>query len=214
MEALHSIVLDLESRGLGAPVIFDIQKNGYMTDHAEAVSPLVSDNRIFAVDDPYRYSNIKGAPSSARSKYGFGSATHYGQDFIFKSPSDRVYVLSVPYPFSSKESVSRFQTAKLQVPMYKTLGSVLSLINHFECDLFENSLSPMVLAHRYTSISAAAGGGVLNELAASSITAANPKVRSPYHSISQSTSIGMASDSVASAPALPLITPTNGVLNL
>ena len=78
---------------------------------AEAVSPLVSDNRIFAVDDPYRYSNIKGAPSSARSKYGFGSATHYGQDFIFKSPSDRVYVLSVPYPFSSKESVSRFQTA-------------------------------------------------------------------------------------------------------
>ena len=199
-------------------MIFGIQKTGYMSEHAEAVSSLVPANRLSAMDDQYRYSNIRGAPSSARSKYGFGSVTHYGQDFIFKSPSDRVYALSVPYPFPTKESVAQFQTAKLQVPMYKTLGSVLSLVSHFECDLFENSLSPMVLAHRYTSISAAAGGGVLDELAASAITPANSGLRPSYPLVPQAISINGAPASVGpastGAPALPPIKPINGVLNL
>jgi hypothetical protein len=218
METLHNIALDLESRGLGAPVIFGVQKNGYMTDHAETVSPLVAANRLFAVDDQYRYTNVNGVPSSARTKYGFGSVTHYGQDFIFKSPSDRIYVLSVPYPFSSKESVSQFQAAKLQVPRYKTMGTVLSLISRFECDLFENSLSPMVLAHRYTSISAVAGGGVLDELAATSITPANPGLRSPHLPVPQPTSISgppaLAGTSSTGGPALPPKNLINGVPNI
>ena len=75
-----------------------------------------------------------------------------------------------------------------------------------------------MLAHRYTSISAAAGGGVLDELAASEITPANSGLRPSYPSVPQAISITRAPASVGpastGAPALPPIKPINGVLNL
>ncbi len=218
METLHDITADLESQALGIPVIFGLQKSGYMAQYATFLNRIVPANRLFAVDDQYRYTHIKVSPSAGRSKYGFGSETYYGQDFIFKSSTGRVYVMAMPYPFPAKESVAKFQAAKLALPRYKTLGSALSLISHFECDLFENSLSPMVLAHRYTSISTAAGGGVLDELAASAITPVNSGSRPSYHLVPQTTSVTRAPAPVgpvtASAPVLPQIKSINGVLNL
>lgn len=170
MEFLHRTTLDLEARGLQRPVVFGLQKQGYVVDHARVLERLLPANRFFPVDDAYRYTYMRQGPDVTRSRYGFGSESYYGQDFLFKSPTGKMYVVGVPYPFFSKESAGNFPTAKLSLQRYKTIGSVLSLINYFECDLYENSVVPMVLAHSYTSISAGAGGNVLHELVDTALT--------------------------------------------
>ena len=85
---------------------------------------------------------------------GFGAETYYGQDFLYKTPSGRTFVLSVPYPFAGKQDAGKhFVTAKAELHRYAQLPRALALIQHFECELFENAVVPVALAHRYTAIS-------------------------------------------------------------
>jgi hypothetical protein len=96
---------------------------------------------------------------------GFGNETYYGQDFIYKTPSGRTFVFALPYPFGSKENSSLvFHQAKTETWRYTDLSRAIALINHFECDLYENAVIPIALANRYTAISLVPGGRVLDLL--------------------------------------------------
>ena len=152
---------DLKNMGLEQPVVVGIQKTGYLVDHANLINRFVPSNRIFPVSDDYRYDLINSGITS-RGKYGFGSETYYGQDFIYVSPTGRVYVIGLPYPFKSKESANDFPREKVELARYPTLDRALSLINYYECDMYSNSLVPIILAHRLTSISATVGGAALD----------------------------------------------------
>jgi hypothetical protein len=48
--------------------------------------------------------------------------------------------------------------------LLRTPSSALALIKHFELDLYENSVVPIALAHRYMAISLKPGGRVLDLL--------------------------------------------------
>ena len=58
---------------------------------------------------------------------------------------------------------------KANIMNYKNIEVYTNLLNDFECELFENSLIPTVLAHKYTAISLAPGSKVLDLLAKSNI---------------------------------------------
>ncbi len=93
---------------------------------------------------------------------GFGFETYYGQDFIYKTESERTFVFALPYPFASKESGKDFIRNKTNLSLYPQLPRALALIHNFESDLYENAIVPIALAHRYTSISLVPGGKVLD----------------------------------------------------
>ena len=97
------------------------------------------------------------------STNGFGSETYYGQDFIYKTLSGRSFVFAIPYPFADKK-IPNFINVKAELGRYPDLPKALSLINHFETDLYENAVVPIALAHRYTAISLSPGGRVLDLL--------------------------------------------------
>jgi len=141
-------------------LIIGLQKTGQVVDHVKLIERFVERGRIFAINDDYRYQFILTGRDP--SQKGFGSSTYYGQDFIYKTQSGRVFVFALPYPFASKSG--DFINLKTKFEIYPELARALVLINHFETDLYKNAVVPVALAHRYTAISLAPGGRVLDLL--------------------------------------------------
>lgn len=142
-------------------LMIGLQKTGAVVDHAGLLSRFLPNNRVFCIDDAYRYRYILSGREDAGN--GFGYETYYGQDFIFKTESGRVFVFGIPYTFPTKHSEGvDFRTAKSEIDRYDSLPQALALIQHFESDLYQNAVIPIALAHRYTAISLVPGGRVLD----------------------------------------------------
>lgn len=163
MAYLYEVNDRLASAGYQRLVMIGLQKTGQVVDHVHFLDRHLPKNRIFPIDDEYRYERILAGRDTAAN--GFGSETHYGQDFIFKTPTGRTFVFALPYPFPAKTvpSVS-FVDAKTDPGRYPELARALALIEHFESDLYENAVVPVALAHRHTAISLVPGGRVLDLL--------------------------------------------------
>ena len=162
MNYLAEVNKQLSDMGQPRLLMIGLQKTGQVVDHVNLIERYVQRNRIFAINDDYRYSYICGRDPVEK---GFGNETYYGQDFIYKTPSGRTFVFALPYPFGSKENSSLvFHQAKTETWRYTDLSRAIALINHFECDLYENAVIPIALANRYTAISLVPGGRVLDLL--------------------------------------------------
>lgn len=160
MKFLHQVNQRLRELSLPQVLIIGLQKTGQVVDHVTLIERFLSKNTLMAISDDYRYTYILAGRSASQN--GFGSETYYGQDFIYLTPSGRTFVFGLPYPFASKQRED-FASRKLNWSMYD-LPRALSLIQHFEYDLFTNAVIPVALAHRYTAISAFPGGRVLDVL--------------------------------------------------
>lgn len=140
-------------------MIIGLQKTGQVVDYVTLIDRFIEPNTVFAIDDDYRYKYI--VPGRKPSQGGFGSETYYGQDFIYKTASGRIFIFALPYPFATKDS-SNFSREKIKPDNYQNLSLALALINKFECDLYENAIVPIALANQYTAISLVPGGQVLD----------------------------------------------------
>lgn len=168
MKYYHQTNEKLRKEGLPNITILGLQKTGQLADYFSLVSKHIPENTVYPVDDEYRYQYI--IASRDPSKVGFGDETYYGQDFLFKTASDRRFVVSIPYPFSGKgqREEGRFHKLKTEIARYPNLYRTLALIKRFETDLYTNAVIPIALAHRYTAISASPGGKVLDILSRNS----------------------------------------------
>jgi len=163
MTYLNEINERLTKQDLHRLLIVGLQKSGAVVDHVRMIDRFIPTNRLFAIDDDFRYEYIRSGKDPAGETFGY--ETYYGQDFIYKTPSGRVFVFALPYPFGSKHPAGiDFKNAKVELSRYIEMGRALTLLHHFESDLYENALIPVALAHRYTAISLEPGGRVLNLL--------------------------------------------------
>jgi len=158
--------------GLQPIIVIGLQKTGQVVDHAKLVSGFIEEDRLLLVDDEYRYKFILADRDPAGN--GFGHETYYGQDFIYKTPTGRIFVLALPYPFKAKSAIDDFVMVKTEIHRYTQLARALALIRHFEYDLYENAVIPVALAHRYTAISLVPGGRVLDILTRRALDAKMP----------------------------------------
>lgn len=149
----------LEKLNLPKLLIIGLQKTGQVVDHVGLIDRYIPTGKITTISDEYRYKYIL---LREKSKYGFGSSTYYGQDFIYKTLSGKTFVFALPYPFRSKSG--NFANEKTKIENYAELARAVTLINHFETDLYKNAVVPIALAHRYTAISLIPGGRVLDLL--------------------------------------------------
>jgi hypothetical protein len=144
-------------------LIIGLQKTGQVADYVRLIENFLPADRLFAIDDEYRYKYI--IVNRERSHRGFGAETYYGQDFIFKTRQGRTFVFALPYPFASKEIVGEsFVKQKTQWEKYSNLPLAVELIERLQTELFKNAVIPIALAHRYTAISLQPGGRVLEVL--------------------------------------------------
>ncbi len=158
----------LARKGQPPLLIIGLQKTGQVIDHVSLINRFLPKNRLFAIEDDYRYKYILA--NREPSSHGFGFETYYGQDFIYKTPSNRTFIFGLPYSFASKDMPGiNFPQEKVKWEHYPQLAKAVRLINHLESDLYKNAVIPIALAHRYTAISLQPGGKVLDLLTRKSL---------------------------------------------
>lgn len=163
MALYHEIAERQLARNLCPPVIVGLQKDGQVMEHARSLVPFL--NKSFekksafrVVDDIYRGKYICEVQNE-----NFGHETYYGQDFILKTESGRIFTVGIPYPYHDKQPRADFADRKSNPANYGNLLSrSFDLIKYFELDLYENAVVPIALAHRHASISLVPGGKVLD----------------------------------------------------
>lgn len=142
-------------------VVIGLQKTGQVVDYFELIKRYTPENSLLTISDEYRFKYINvGREASSR---GFGIGTYYGQDFVYTTSSGHSFVFALPYPFDAKFPSLQFQEQKAEIDRYPILNA-LSLIRHFETELYKNAVVPIALAHKHTAISLAPGGKVLDIL--------------------------------------------------
>lgn len=154
---------EMSAAGFTPPIIMGVQKTGALVDHARLVASYLPSGSYALVSDAYRSKYVAATKETA---YNFGHETYYGQDFIFKTESGRVFILGLPYPFEKKSVRTKFAKEKSKVEEYGDMPArAFDIIRQLECDLYSDSLVPVMLAHRHASISFVPGGNVLGLLA-------------------------------------------------
>lgn len=157
----------MRAKNLDAPLILGVQKTGAAVEHAKALGRYIENGTFRVIDDDYRHKHIA---ARAEKSENFGNETYYGQDFIYKTESGKVFVFGLPYPFANKSegatnSKSSFSNEKVRLEhYYNNLGKAMKVISHFELELYDDAIVPIALAHRHASISLVPGGKVLEIL--------------------------------------------------
>lgn len=153
-------------------LMIGLQKSGQVVDYINFVDRFLPRNKIYCIDDEFRYKYMLGNRDPAAKTFGF--ETYYGQDFIYKTPSGKTFNFLIPYPFASKDLAHiDFNQAKTALDNYENLPRAIALINHLESDLYRNAVVPIALAHRFTAISFEPGGRVLDLFARHTIRGEN-----------------------------------------
>jgi hypothetical protein len=174
---LLSVNAILEDYGLEPLIFFGLTKTGLVVDHVNLLLEHIRRNskdgsydnnlpksKILIIDDEYRFKYIQ--PKIGFST--FGAETYYGQDIVYFDPNGKPYVINVLYPIDKSDK--NFKQIISTQTSYRTLGKISSLINELEVDIYENALLPIVLAHKYASISLRPGVSSLEEFAKSIIS--------------------------------------------
>lgn len=163
MHLLNEINEGQRTDGHEVPVVMGLSKTGGLADHANLIKPLLPDGTIFPISDQYRYDFIDVSKRGRTAN--FGQETYYGQDFLVKTNEGRLFPMCLAYPLPEKKDEPTFQKKKMDMELYTTMGRALKVLTTFESDLYQNSMIPVILAHRHASISLTPGGKVLDILA-------------------------------------------------
>jgi hypothetical protein len=168
MRTINELQLDMISHGLAPPLIMGLTKTGIAVEHFAALNESIPNGIAFPVTDEYRYNNILGKRERAKP---FGDEFYYGQDVLIKTAEGRQFLISLPYPWNTKQD-PEFQSSRFELSKYRNVDIAIGIINLFQSDLYENSMVPVILAHEYASISLAPGGKILDLVTARALGAA------------------------------------------
>lgn len=135
-------------QGHSPPIIVGIEKTGSFRDHAENIKEQMESNTVLGMDNDYIYEYVM----SGTTDLEYGSKTYYGQKFIYKSESDRVFVLTIP----------KVQNGPQHEPeSYPLMRKTLETLSKVETALYDDATIPITLAHQNASIPLKTGSRVL-----------------------------------------------------
>lgn len=167
LKYLYDINKELTDSGRPPIIVMGVLKTGAICDYYKMIGSFVAKNSIFSVSDDFRnkYINFDRRPSATT----FGAETYYGQDFLLKTETGKLFVFNALLPFRDKHNKTCFKEEKANLLNYSNIGTYAKLIEEFECDLDSASLVPIALAKKYTTITLEPGGKVLDLLAKNAI---------------------------------------------
>ncbi|WP_226086692.1 hypothetical protein [Mesobacillus sp. S13] len=169
---LNKINQELISRSLNPLVYIGLSKTGTIVDYISLLMTHIRDNsseandllllpknKFMLISDDYRHKYIQPKMNDNL----FGAETYYGQDIVYFNQFSQPYVLSVLYPMNRNEEL--FTEKIFELGTYPNLGKIGSLINELKVDVYDSALLPIVLAHKYASISLQPGVSSLKDFA-------------------------------------------------
>jgi len=162
MRLLH----DVRARVGGVPpLVIGVTKSGRVVDHGKLIQPFLLERfprgrtLLLPISDSYRYRFIDLGAKNPQSN--FGADTHYGQAFLVRTSSDKMFELNVAYPFAEKGD--GFQERKVTLSHYgDTIFRALGVLELFQTELYEDANIAQHLAHRCASIAHRPAGRTLD----------------------------------------------------
>lgn len=166
-KCIYDVNAELQAAEMPPLMVVGLQKSGKLYDYIHLIGDSIRPDSIYCVTDDFRnsYVDFNKTPSSTT----YGNETYYGQDFLMKTKSGKLFVFTVPYPFPNKDNIATFKQEKSNIERYLNIGAYTRLIEDFESDLYESAVVPIALAQKYTAISLQPGGKVLDILAQSAV---------------------------------------------
>jgi hypothetical protein len=163
---LMKMINDVRSRVNGLPpLVMGVTKSGRVVEHGKLIQPLLLEHFprgrtvLVPISDVYRYRYIDFGAKNHESN--FGNDTHYGQAFLVRSASDRIFELNIAYPFVEKGA--GFQERKVDLGAYGSdIGRAIGVLELFETELYADANIVQHLAHRCASISHRPAGRTLD----------------------------------------------------
>jgi hypothetical protein len=131
------------------PIVVGVEKGGQFNDHALNVKEAMERGSVLAMDNEYIYEYVK----SGSTDLEYGERTHYGWPFIYKSQSERIFVLDVPQVYRGSD--------KYDPASYPLIRKTLETITSVETALYDDATIPITLAHQSASIPLKTGTRVL-----------------------------------------------------
>ena len=131
-----------------------LEKSGAFVEHAEMISDKLKNNQIVLLGNSYIYKYI--LPGQPRPGSIYGETTYYSHKLIYKSKYDNIYIASIP---------TIDLKAEPNLSDYINLQTVLNNIAYLKCDLYYNSLVPVVLANKLVSLSDHPSADILKSFA-------------------------------------------------
>lgn len=118
-----------------------LEKSGSFVEHAEQLSKKIQSNQFVLLGNKYIYKYI--IPGTSVDNRPYADSSYYSSKLIFKSEFDNVYVATIPNLDSKAEPVKAD---------YLNLDIVLHNVAALKCDLYYNSLVPVVMANKLVSL--------------------------------------------------------------
>jgi hypothetical protein len=149
LDTINEIYESQRSEGYTPPIICGIEKSGSFRDHAENIEEKMEPGSVLGMDNDYIYNYVM----SGTTDLEYGSKTYYGRKFIYKSASERVFVLTLPEIPESGPSHAP--------DSYPLMRSTLDTLRSVETALYDDATIPVTLAHQRASIPLKTGSRVL-----------------------------------------------------
>lgn len=154
LEEIKSIRHKQLEMGYKPPLVVGTAKSGTFYDHAQMIKSRLDGGDILEVSEDYINTHIMPNRSSETEH---GSNTYYGQKFIYKTNSGKIFFLMVPLRYDNGNRL-------YSISDYPLLKSSAELLEEIETNLYEDALLPVALAHKYASIPKEMGSTVLKIL--------------------------------------------------
>lgn len=118
-----------------------LEKSGSFVEHAVQASKKMLPKQMLLLGNSYIYKYI--IPGNGRDSEPYASSSYYGHKVIFKSEHSNVYVATIPNVQAMVEP---------QISDYININEILYNITALKCDLYYNSLVPVVMANKLVSL--------------------------------------------------------------
>ena len=119
-----------------------LEKSGAFVEHAVQAAEKMQKKQFITLGNKYIYKYI--VPGTDANNRPYADTSYYGSKLIFKSEFENIYVATIP----SLES--KIEPSKSD---YLNIDTVLYNISALKCDLYYNSLVPIVMANKLVSLS-------------------------------------------------------------
>ncbi|MCL5429796.1 MAG: NurA domain-containing protein [Chloroflexi bacterium] len=153
MRALVCYLLDNQNLFMAG-----LEKSGGFVEHADEVSRVLNPGQIILLDNEYIYKYI--LPGKADNQDAYGSTTYYANKVIFKTKSERMYVINVP------------TRVMLQAPKendFPNLQTILANVEKLKCDMYDDALIPVALVNKLVSLANHPSSKILQKFAIGSM---------------------------------------------
>jgi len=131
-----------------------LEKSGSFVEHAVQASKKMLPKQMLLLGNSYIYKYI--IPGNGRDNEPYASSSYYGHKLIFKSEHNNVYVAKIPNTQAMVEP---------QIDDYININEILYNITALKCDLYYNSLVPVVMANKLVSLAGHPSSDLLKDFA-------------------------------------------------